>query len=302
MTSKKKIISNRKNAKKSTGPVTPEGKEIASRNSLRHGILSDEVYISTGHEITRAEDFAELKADLFCEFQPEGTIEALLVDRLVATFWRLKRLHIAETGYILKQIESRHMQSAIDGLHEHSTARNDRENGFFRNMRTSIGCHHLALGWRSIYESIKENGLPLSKGMTDALYFEFGGNSGYFKTEYIYRFNWIFENNGGTKPLTEEDKKLFTEEALRISKELWKWFERTEELIEWDEKDVRKADIRSKMIPPLGDLDKFQRYDAHLHRILMQTLHELQRIQSARMGRPMPLAGALDVTLNTDNT
>ena len=71
-------------------------------------------------------------------------------------------------------------------------------------------------------------------------------------------------------------------------------------MLEWDEKDVQNADLQSKMIPPLEELEKLQRYDAHLQRVMMQTLHELQRVQSVRLGMPTPLAAALDVTLNSE--
>jgi len=282
------------------GPKTEEGKEISKMNAMKHGILSQHVFVATGGKITEYEEFNAFRETFFEEMQPVGALETLLVDRLFAAFWRLQRLHIAESGFIRKQTESHFMQSFVERCEAEGRARNDAENGFFRRMRTSIGCLRLSEGWQVIYESIKEKGLPLSKGMADYLDKEFGGNSGFHKAEMVAQLNWIVTNKGGLKPLTDEDKKEMEKCALDYAKNLWDLFKGFSEVLEWDEKDVQNADLQSKMIPPLEELEKLQRYDAHLQRVLMQTLHELQRVQSARLGRPTPLPAALDVNLNSE--
>jgi len=43
MTSDKQAEANRRNALKSTGPKTPEGKDAVRLNALKHGLLSQEV-------------------------------------------------------------------------------------------------------------------------------------------------------------------------------------------------------------------------------------------------------------------
>ncbi len=45
MTSDKKAEANRRNALKSTGPRTPEGRNAVRLNALRHGLLSREVLL-----------------------------------------------------------------------------------------------------------------------------------------------------------------------------------------------------------------------------------------------------------------
>ncbi len=46
MTSGRKTASNRVNAKKSTGPKSPEGKARSSQNARKHGILAREVILA----------------------------------------------------------------------------------------------------------------------------------------------------------------------------------------------------------------------------------------------------------------
>jgi hypothetical protein len=94
MTSDKQIDANRRNARKSTGPKTPEGKARANNNAMSHGILSREVVLPEEDEAT----FEELRERLWAELQPVGELESLLVDKIVAAHWRLRRLGRVEAG------------------------------------------------------------------------------------------------------------------------------------------------------------------------------------------------------------
>jgi hypothetical protein len=54
---------------------------------------------------------------------------------------------------------------------------------------------------------------------------------------------------------------------------------------------------RERILPDGDTLQKVSRYEAHLSRQLYQALHELQRLQAARAGQPVPPPAALDVTV-----
>ena len=96
MTSPEQIAANRRNAARSTGPVTLEGKAVSALNATRHGILArTSILVSRGED---AESFEALRESLHLELQPEGKVEELLVERLVSLVWRLRRLHAAEVG------------------------------------------------------------------------------------------------------------------------------------------------------------------------------------------------------------
>ena len=94
MTSDKQAKANRKNALKSTGPKTPEGKAAIRLNALRHGLLSRETLLPGEDE----EALLELGERLRDELQPVGELENLLVDRIIASYWRLRRLGRVEAG------------------------------------------------------------------------------------------------------------------------------------------------------------------------------------------------------------
>jgi hypothetical protein len=55
---------------------------------------------------------------------------------------------------------------------------------------------------------------------------------------------------------------------------------------------------RERILPDGDTLQKVSRYEAHLSRQLYQALHELQRLQAARSGQPVPPPAALDVTVD----
>jgi hypothetical protein len=94
MTSDKQIDANRKNAHKSTGPRTPEGKAAVRLNALKHGLLSQETLLPGEDE----EVLRELGERLSTELQPVGELENLLVARITAAVWRLRRLGRVEAG------------------------------------------------------------------------------------------------------------------------------------------------------------------------------------------------------------
>ena len=94
MTSPAQAQANRRNAQRSTGPRSAEGKARAAANALKHGLTAARATL-------RCEDreaWARLRADLVARFQPEGEAEARLVDDLAFHYLRLGRLPLAEAG------------------------------------------------------------------------------------------------------------------------------------------------------------------------------------------------------------
>jgi hypothetical protein len=87
MATEAQIEANRLNAQKSTGPRTPEGKEKAAQNALKHGLLAREAVV-VGEEI---EDFDLWRDQLRAELGPVGLVESLLVERIAGLSWRLQR-------------------------------------------------------------------------------------------------------------------------------------------------------------------------------------------------------------------
>jgi hypothetical protein len=92
-TSPRQIAANQRNATRSTGPRTPQGKAVVALNALQHGLLSRETVIQGESEA----ELVDLGKRLRRQLAPMGELELLLVDRIVAATWRLRRAIALET-------------------------------------------------------------------------------------------------------------------------------------------------------------------------------------------------------------
>jgi hypothetical protein len=96
--SPQKLEANRRNAQKSTGPITAEGQKISSMNALTHGLLARAVPITTGDYREDAVEFQELLDSLRDRFRPVGAAEELEVETIAQCYWKKCRLARYENG------------------------------------------------------------------------------------------------------------------------------------------------------------------------------------------------------------
>ncbi len=90
--SPRKAAANRRNALKSTGPRTAQGKRWSRLNALKHGILASQAVIVALEGRADRKLFDQTVEGLAQDFQPVGTYEQLLVQEIAACFWRKRRL------------------------------------------------------------------------------------------------------------------------------------------------------------------------------------------------------------------
>ena len=105
MSTESQILANRRNAQKSTGPRTVQGKAAISQNALRHGLL-------TRHDVITSEsqaDFDLYRDQILTELAPTSPMESMLAERIVSLSWRLKRA-------------ARTQNQTIDAMHADNTS------------------------------------------------------------------------------------------------------------------------------------------------------------------------------------
>jgi hypothetical protein len=94
MTSFRQTEANRRNARKSTGPVTDEGKQRSRCNAVRNGLTAETVIGA----LEDAEDYRAFEAAIIADYDAQSAVERELVLRLAGLLWRLRRATTMETG------------------------------------------------------------------------------------------------------------------------------------------------------------------------------------------------------------
>jgi len=101
MTSFRQIEANRRNARKSTGPLTEAGKQRSRCNAVRHGLTAETVI----GVLEDAEDYKAFEAGIIADYDAQSAVERELVLRLASLLWRLRRASTMETGLFEIQAE-----------------------------------------------------------------------------------------------------------------------------------------------------------------------------------------------------
>jgi hypothetical protein len=122
VTSLRQVEANRRNALRSTGPTTEDGKRRSRQNAVRHG-LSAETVVEIVEDI---DDYRGFEAAIIADYDARTAVERELVLRLASVLWRLRRATLIETELLKIQAEvlrdnkssylgirSRNMQSPI---------------------------------------------------------------------------------------------------------------------------------------------------------------------------------------------
>src|SRR5579863_2840775 len=116
MATQAQIDANRRNAQKSTGPRTPEGRAAVRLNGVTHGLTAKTLILKGESE----EDFKALFESLEAEHQPTTPTEEILVADLAMATWRRRRLYNMEAGYYKEHMKEQAYYAAPEKLNDSS--------------------------------------------------------------------------------------------------------------------------------------------------------------------------------------
>ena len=92
MISQKQLEANRRNALRSTGPKTDEGRKVAALNARRHHLTGQVTTMTEADRIMHDAFSAAIVENL----APEGAMETQLAQRIATDSWRLNRISAVE--------------------------------------------------------------------------------------------------------------------------------------------------------------------------------------------------------------
>jgi hypothetical protein len=100
MATDKQLAANRRNAQKSTGPKTPEGRATVSKNRMIHGLRGK---FGVVEELEKQENFDALRELYIEELQPNGQVQLDLVEKMAESTWLSARASRGtETCFVLE--------------------------------------------------------------------------------------------------------------------------------------------------------------------------------------------------------
>ena len=311
--SERKILANRRNALRSTGPKTGRGKRTVSRNAIKLGFLAREVVITAGDGEESLEEFHALGKDLWECYEPVGAVEEALVQSIAASLWRKARVIRAENGEIRKRLDTLKVDRALRnsnkanlqvalsemGLDLYSTENQTDQKVSTRDRwsamqvdQSNLRGHHSSLAYLSALlmkaklEIVRE-GYISEKSCKKIV-------SAFCFWDALFALSCAY--SGPTEPKIDSPPKQSTDkqtepkradivalidnqlEALGVFKE---YASERENL-------ATDAEARSLSLPPADATDKLLRYEAHLDRQLYRAMDQLERLQRQRRGENLP--------------
>jgi len=150
MATDRQIAANRRNAQKSTGPRTPEGKARSRFNGLKHGLAGRHLLIP----VAQSRDFAAFREPLLDYLRPANAREIRLANQIVAGLWRAERCQFAQTG----KFETAHTQLAYDQSYRSLTTTAQRLAHLYRQAHAgmAISFRYEVRHERSFYRALRD--------------------------------------------------------------------------------------------------------------------------------------------------
>lgn len=289
----KRLAANRRNALKSTGPTSPEGKARASMNALKHGLRASSLAVPI---LENPEDWEVHRRLVLQDLAPVGYLETVLSERTAAILWRLGRVVRYESSVVSIAINEVEEETIEPGA-----ADPEREK---ENAETLARVHRLK---PTAHVEGHEVEMVFSF-MAEALDLDLEDEKVSSEVEVPEDFvgEYWSEFKGWTRESLEVAIKSLQKQAGNEYAHADPWERalataRNAVIIAQASQEAHAAHLdkrrREALLPSDETLDKVSRYETTLERSLFRTLHELQRLRAVRSGERLLPPAVVDVDL-----
>ncbi len=302
-TTDKQIAANRRNAARSTGPVTESGKAIAARNALKHGLLAREVLVDAGEGAESREEFDAVLLDLRNQFDPQGPLEEMLVEKIAVAYWRLRRAHRYEAGLIRQELdnvpEKYYQRTPFPEIDSHSNRPDknidaeikevkERQNQCRIDQKQLTNMHEKRCDLAEIYDW---------EDSWNALYDELPEEIEDLPDDWQAAVRRAAHEAGWT------DDTIWQFHIDQCAAELPVLEQRIQELEQEKQKNAHALQVRRKLasVPTGRDMDQLLKYEGAIERQFYKAIDQLERLQRLRAGDHVPAPVNIEVAVNPEN-
>ncbi len=291
-----KLEANRRNAQKSTGPKTKNGKDVSKLNALKHGLLAQSVVVQ-GHKFRESpREFKKLCQEFYADQAPVGPLEEMLVNQIISLTWRLRRARTAESGEIALSVDTgwwkRENHNPLPLLlampHIPGTER------LVTKLEQSVwGCHYLICCLQGVHRDVERDGELTEEALKD-----FKGELRDQPNAMVKKLEgfraWLLANPEKLEP--EVLRSRHKEEVLKFLdlqiRDKGYWMDRREEREDAEERARQTAAV----LPSADVLEKILRYETFLERQLFRAMNQLERLQRRRQGENIPAPLTMEIS------
>jgi len=297
MASTKKLVANRSNARRSTGPRTAKGKAVSARNSTRHGLLTQ---LRVLPEVELQSEWDDHLARTIESVNPVGYLETLFAERLAFTLWRLRRLAHFEQGAGAINIRRAVFEPSIEPGPDHVS--------LYRAETRAQADLDRAQHEMAILGSVRrmnreatidpDMAVQIIRSVADGDEVEVDcpnvrerfGDGAACETP-LEELPWTVGDLVETLANLKEATGIEAEETLQYNVE-----SATADLADVTTQILARR--RERAIPAADVVERLQRYEAALERSAFRILHEIERLKPNRTGGEVPLPAAVDATVD----
>ena len=282
----RQIAANRRNARHSTGPKTPQGKARSRLNALQHGLLAREAVLQGFWIRESPRELEALHRQFWQQCAPVGALEEMLVEQIVTCYWRKRRVLRAESGEIAQSVDEGVCARRRHRAGQH--ARFEETRGMLGESKlkmSTAGLDYMTEKLEAVCADIVATG-KLTGAMRAELIRVFGVDSDGAAVELAMLEKWRQDNPerlkaAALKAKYEEDVLGFIAGRLELHGYL-------RAAVEVQERTEEEESRRASALPSGESAERILRYEGALDRQLFRLLRQLERWQRMRMAGKMP--------------